>query len=274
MMAEAATISATFKTYAPEQMHHSHSHQHQLILPRHGLLDLTINGAASDVAAGQLAVVPAGMDHGFAAEGRNRFLVLDVGIATHGQHIFDVSPACGRGFVYQVPPAIGRLCRYVQAELRHGADPRLHHQASRWLAVRLQDYLRDLLASGSRTAGMPASVAARLHQAAQQLVGMGYIAAQKKGGIAQVAAHCGFSAGHFRTLFKHVFACSPVAYARRHTILACQEDLKAGMRLVDIAYKHGFADQSSFGRAFRAETGQSPRQWYIAYQETICPLSS
>jgi AraC family transcriptional regulator len=82
--------------------------------------------------------------------------------------------------------------------------------------------------------------------------------------LQEVAASVHLSTGHFSTAFKQSLDVAPHAWLRRQRIeqaktLFYDPDLD----LAQIAMILGYANQSSFGVAFKRETGLTPMQWRV-----------
>jgi AraC family transcriptional regulator len=80
--------------------------------------------------------------------------------------------------------------------------------------------------------------------------------------IAQVAAACKLSRGHFSKAFKESTGVSPYQWLMRHRIERAK-NLLTGTRqsIAQVAVECGFADQSHFTRAFRQAVGEAPGVW-------------
>ncbi len=106
-----------------------------------------------------------------------------------------------------------------------------------------------------RRGGLPPS---RLHRACD------YIMSRLGEDISlhEVAASVQLSTGHFSTAFKQSLGVAPHAWLRRQRIEQAKTLLHdPNLNLTQIAIILGYANQSSFGVAFKRETGLTPMQW-------------
>ena len=106
-----------------------------------------------------------------------------------------------------------------------------------------------------RRGGLPPS---RLHRACD------YIMSRLGEDISlhEVAASVQLSTGHFSTAFKQSLGVAPYAWLRRQRIERAKTLLHdPNLNLTQIAIILGYANQSSFGVAFKRETGLTPMQW-------------
>jgi AraC family transcriptional regulator len=80
--------------------------------------------------------------------------------------------------------------------------------------------------------------------------------------IADVAAQCRLSPGHFATSFKRSTGVSPTAWLARQRIDHARALLRDGaLTLGEVAAAAGFADQPHFTRAFTRLVGMPPGAW-------------
>ena len=78
----------------------------------------------------------------------------------------------------------------------------------------------------------------------------------------EAAASVQLSARHFSTAFKQSLGVAPHAWLRAQRIERAKTLLHdPNLNLVQIAMTLGYANQSSFGVAFKRETGLTPMQW-------------
>jgi AraC-like DNA-binding protein len=80
--------------------------------------------------------------------------------------------------------------------------------------------------------------------------------------IADIAAECRLSPGHFATSFKRSTGVSPTAWLARQRIDHARALLqRQDLSLSDVAAATGFTDQSHFSRAFARQVGVPPGAW-------------
>jgi AraC family transcriptional regulator len=82
--------------------------------------------------------------------------------------------------------------------------------------------------------------------------------------LQEIAASVQLSTGHFATAFKESLGVAPHAWLLRQRIERAKTLLRdPNLDLIQIAIILGYANQSSFGVAFKRETGLTPMQWQI-----------
>jgi AraC family transcriptional regulator len=82
--------------------------------------------------------------------------------------------------------------------------------------------------------------------------------------LQEVAASVQLSTGHFSTAFKQSLGVAPHAWLRRQRIERAKTLFHdPDLDLAQIAMILGYANQSSFGVAFKRETGLTPMQWRV-----------
>jgi AraC family transcriptional regulator len=78
----------------------------------------------------------------------------------------------------------------------------------------------------------------------------------------EIAGSVGIHPAQLSREFKRFFKVTPGVYTRRLRIEHAKQQLEfTNAAIVDVAVKHGFADQAHFSRAFRRVTGYSPGQY-------------
>lgn len=76
-----------------------------------------------------------------------------------------------------------------------------------------------------------------------------------------LAAQAGMSRSAFANAFRDVVGATPGAYLQRWRIGIVQQALREGRALKRIADEVGYGSEAALSRAFKAQTGLSPRRW-------------
>ncbi|MGF7175897.1 helix-turn-helix domain-containing protein [Azospirillum doebereinerae] len=80
--------------------------------------------------------------------------------------------------------------------------------------------------------------------------------------LAELAAECRLSVGHFARAFRQTTDTSPHQWLLQRRVEHAKTLMRdGGQTLADVALACGFADQSHFSRTFRRLTGVTPRAW-------------
>lgn len=149
---------------------------------------------------------------------------------------------------------------------------RTWHQRSDVCVLRATQLLAELLlrlVEHERRADAieTASLESRILQAenvAKQSLGAAF-------GVDEFAAAAGLSRSRFSALYKEFRGSSPGAFLRRERIqLAIELLARTRLTVAEIGANVGYPEPTAFGRAFRAHTGVSPRDW----RRTALPKSS
>ena len=81
-----------------------------------------------------------------------------------------------------------------------------------------------------------------------------------------LAARAGMSRSVFANAFRDTVGCTPGAYLQRWRIGLAEQALRRGRTLALIADEVGYGGEAALSRAFKAQTGLSPRQWREAHK--------
>jgi AraC-like DNA-binding protein len=84
-------------------------------------------------------------------------------------------------------------------------------------------------------------------------------------GLDELSAAAGLSRFHLIRVFQRRYGVTPFAYQRNRRIEKARAVLRTGSPLAEVAAAAGFADQSHFGRSFRAVMGATPGQYRASY---------
>lgn len=126
--------------------------------------------------------------------------------------------------------------------------------------------LRELMGAGQLQSGMLAGMA---HPKLQTALVALHEAPAKDWSLDSLADVAGMSRTSFATSFRDVVGCTPGAYLQAWRIGLAQKGLRAGRALKTLADEVGYGSEAALSRAFRAQTGQSPRDWRKAALEAI-----
>ncbi len=87
--------------------------------------------------------------------------------------------------------------------------------------------------------------------------------------LADVAAQCNLSAGHFARAFKRSFGRTPHRWLEQRRVDAVKDLLQhSDLPLQDIAITRGFGDASSLIRVFYRVTGTNPGEWRRSHRDS------
>ena len=128
----------------------------------------------------------------------------------------------------------------------------------RLFEVVLIQLLRHLMESGRMEGGMMAGLShPRLRKS---LVAM-HDQPGVEWSLDVLADTCGMSRSVFAATFRHVVGCTPGAYLQSWRVRLAQQALRQGRSLKAIATEVGYGSESALSRAFKAQSGMTPREW-------------
>ncbi|HFH2890255.1 AraC family transcriptional regulator [Stutzerimonas balearica] len=124
--------------------------------------------------------------------------------------------------------------------------------------------LRQLMESGAVQGGLLSGLShARLRNA---LVAMHEAPAQEWT-LDELANVAGMSRSVFATTFRETVGTTPGQYLQGWRVRLAQKALRRGRSLKVIAIEIGYGSEAALSRAFKAQTGQSPRQWKACHPQ-------
>ena len=122
--------------------------------------------------------------------------------------------------------------------------------------------LRQLMESGKVHGGLLSGLShPRLRNA---LVAMHEAPAQDWT-LEELANVAGMSRSVFATTFRQTVGVTPGQYLQGWRVRLAQKSLRRGRPLKIIAAEVGYGSEAALSRAFKAQSGQSPRQWKAGY---------
>lgn len=133
---------------------------------------------------------------------------------------------------------------------------------NRLFEVLLIQILRHLTESGAIRSGMLAGLAhPKLRHA---LVAMHEQPAQEWS-LDALADTAGMSRSNFADVFRETIGCTPGAYLQGFRVSLAQQALRRGRALKLVAIEVGYGSEAALSRAFKAQSGKSPREWRKEY---------
>jgi AraC-like DNA-binding protein len=118
--------------------------------------------------------------------------------------------------------------------------------------------LRQLMESGELQGGLLSGLShPRLRFA---LVAMHEVP-EREWTLDELANAAGMSRSAFATTFREQVGITPGQYLQGWRVTLAQKALRRGRLLKVIASEVGYGSEAALSRAFKAHTGQSPRQW-------------
>ena len=128
----------------------------------------------------------------------------------------------------------------------------------RLFEVVLIQVLRHLMESGEIRAGMLAGMSrSRLRNA---LIAMHETPA-RDWTLETLADVAGMSRSVFADSFRETVGCTPGAYLQSWRVSLAQQSLRRGRALKMIAVEVGYGSEAALSRAFKAQSGVTPREW-------------
>lgn len=128
----------------------------------------------------------------------------------------------------------------------------------RLFEVVLIQVLRQLMESHGVRAGMLAGLAHR--QLRLAIISM-HEHPQKEWSLEDLARVSGMSRSSFASGFRDTVGVTPAAYLQQWRVGLAQKALLQGKSLKHIAMDVGYGSEAALSRAFKAQSGKSPREW-------------
>lgn len=147
-----------------------------------------------------------------------------------------------------------------------GSNCGRHPLIDRLFEVVLIQVLRHLMESGQVGGGMLAGLSHPKLRSA--LVAMHDEPARERS-LDELAAISGMSRSVFAGTFRRVVGCTPGAYLQGWRVRLAQQALRRGLPLKAIAIDVGYGSEAALSRAFKAQSGMTPRDWRQAAFESL-----
>jgi len=226
----------SIRRYHPTLDSHQHDY-HQLVLPLHGIIEMTVGSERYAVGIGHCAIIQAGVTHSFQALEQARFLVAD--LSELPANLIKINTP----FV-ATSNALQHFCKFAEAQLEHH------------LNVALEDSMMTLFTQLLETEDFLPRLDPRIARVLERLTAD----LANTPSLDDLARHANLSVSQLKMLFKKQTGktCGQFLLMRRMEkarALLANTDFPAHL----IAEKVGYQDQSAFSRRFNAYFGQTPR---------------
>ncbi|MCE4057938.1 helix-turn-helix domain-containing protein [Pseudomonas sp. Au-Pse12] len=240
-------VAWALRTYSEQVERHDHDY-HQIVLPQSGAMEIEVDGRGGRVDWSQGVIIPAGTAHAFCASAANRFLVLDLPLASTGtdQSEAESIKRLQQQRFFAVRPPIRHLLDY--ATHSEALLSRSSEVAQSWSTLLIASLLQP---SGHAPEHGPLTLARALTHIENNL-GTHLTAAQ----IARVS---GTSERRLYTLFEQHLKTTPFAHVTRLRLDLAMDLLRdTRLSIADIAQRAGYADQSALNHALKKNRNLTP----------------
>ncbi|ASP38569.1 AraC family transcriptional regulator [Bacterioplanes sanyensis] len=226
------------RSYSEEVQAHQHEF-HQLVLPVHGQLEMTLEGRAGCATESRLALVPAGTKHGFAAPVDNCFVIAD--IPTELMQGIEQWPA-----FQALDEPLRHYVRFLYSQLQcHQGGAAERHMLHLLLQLLQQRHSGAAVPSDQRMLAVRSYMDEHFNQAIT---------------LTQLAAVAHLSVRQLSTRFREFEGETPLQYLTRVRMQRAQWLLQATpLSVQQVAEAVGYTSLAAFSDRFRQFSGQSPR---------------
>jgi AraC-like DNA-binding protein len=141
----------------------------------------------------------------------------------------------------------------------------------RLFEVVLIQVLRQLMEQGKTQVGMLAGLA---HPRLRLAIVVMHEEPQKEWSLEDLAAKATMSRSAFASGFRKAVGVTPGVYLQRWRVGLAQKALLQGKSLKLIAQDVGYGSEAALSRAFKAQSGKSPREWRSGQREAATPATA
>ena len=218
----------------------SHEHDfHQIVLPLHGVMEITVNDIEGTVGVGQTVIIQKGVEHSFHAEEQSRFLVADLNELPENARLY-TSPFA------TISTPMQSYCNFV--------DIQLQHQTNIELEKNMVSLFKQLL--------MVQRFVPKIDNRMSRVLAYIENNIGEECSLDDLASRANLSASHFKVEFKRQTGKSSGEYLMTRRMekaraLLTHTDLPVQL----IAEKVGYTNQSAFSRRFSNHFGEPPRRF-------------
>ncbi|UIP29679.1 AraC family transcriptional regulator [Photobacterium sp. TLY01] len=231
------TVRLSIRSYSLVMRAHHHVY-HQLVIPLHGSITLTLPDFSGKVGPGQCVVIGAERMHEFKADEKCRFLVADLDHLPESMRLL-AQP------VFATSPELVAYCHFLELQLTQSTRPDLIASMSALFYQLLQSQIVPVCRDG------------RIREAVRFL----NEDISRTPSLRELAALSCLSLSQFKLLFKQHMGMTAGQYLLTQRMikakaLLAHSDLPVSL----IAERVGFTDVSAFSRRFSSYWEETPRQ--------------
>ena len=228
----------SIRAYTPAICSHEHDF-HQIVLPLHGVIEISVNGRDGVIGVGQIVIIQKGIEHRFKAQKQSRFLVIDINDLPANASSLNTPFA-------SISESMRSYCNFVEIQLQHQIDTELKGS--------MFTLFRDLLAQQDFVPAINDRITRVLAYIDSNLA--------KACALEELAAQANLSKSHFKTEFKHQTGQS----SGKYLVMRRMEKARALLANTDlpvqiVAERVGYTSQSAFTRRFSAYFGEPPNRF-------------
>lgn len=223
----------------------SHAHDfHQIVLPVAGVLEMEVGAVGGRVDAGRGVLVARGTEHGFRADGENRFVVVDL-------DGMDLPETLVRGAGERPFFAIDAGLRHLACHLAFEAAGGRMDGPAALHACGLLAHALACRAGEAEPAEPPAGIGRAL-----DLIRARFAEPVR---VADLAAAAGMSPGHLHRRFRAALGRTPAEWLAGFRLDQAVRLLEEGrLPIAEVALACGYSDQTALTRSLRRRRGTTP----------------
>jgi AraC-like DNA-binding protein len=230
--------SLSFRSYGAEGPVHSHDHA-QIVLPVWGTLEIEVGGRGGCLDRSRAIFIAPGIRHTQAAEGANRFLILNCSISSIPEEVVD-RLAC-HSFL-NISGAVRSLIQFI--DLSTPEDEISFSVVQHSLPLLLNTLFEAKVQRASRLAVLLRRI--------ERSVGEDWP-------VSRMAQVSGLSASRLHALFQSELQTTPQSWLSKVRLRRAEEVLaNSNLPICQLALQLGYSDQTAFTRAMRRMTQMTP----------------
>lgn len=240
-------MTKSIRNYQSNKTKHAHDDFHQIIVPIKGDLELEVDSKQGIVTGRTIGIVLLGEKHTFSAPKENSFIVLDINKEDLGEQWDMIWNQATKTPFITMSQALLCLSEYASYCIERESG---NHLLEVWQNLFLQTLLSDLDNDLNNLPDRLKKVMNHIeHNFGHQL---------SNADMADISC---LSPSHFHQVFQKNIGISPQQYLTKKRLNAAKKLILNGCSLAHVADEVGFADQSTFGRAFKKSFDISPSRW-------------